>query len=95
MFNDGCSDIYDLFKSIMSELTSNESKEKFVDKLLKYGFDINENSNIEKYKFFNFNIYNVDDNFPRLLESDIKYQQIGKVSYELILNTLESFKKEI
>ena len=58
-------------------------------------FDINENSNTEKYKFNECNIYGVDDGFPRLLESDIKYQEIGKITYELILNTLEKFKKEL
>ena len=62
---------------------------------MKYGFDINENSNTEKYKFNECNIYGVDDGFPRLLESDIKYQEIGKITYELILNTLEKFKKEL
>lgn len=95
IYEDGCSNIYDLFKSIMSKLTSNQAKEKFIEKLLNYGFDINENANIEKYKFYDLKIYNVDDGFPRLLESDIKYQQIGKISYELILNTLDKFIKEV
>lgn len=94
-FEDGFSNIYDLFKSIMMKVASNETKEKFIEKLLKYGFDINENSNTEKYKFNECNIYGVDDGFPRLLESDIKYQEIGKITYELILNTLEKFKKEL
>ena len=94
-FEDGFSNIYDLFKSIMMKLASNETKEKFIEKLLKYGFDINENSNTEKYKFNECNIYGVDDGFPRLLESDIKYQEIGKITYELILSTLEKFKKEL
>lgn len=93
-FEDGFSNIYDLFKSIIMKLLSNETKEKFIDKLLKYGFDINENSNTEKYKFVDLKIYNVDDNFPRLVESDIKYHEIGKITYELILNALEKFKKE-
>lgn len=94
-YEDGYANIYDLFKSIMSKLRSNETKEKFIEKLLKYGFDINENSNIEKYKFVDKSIYDVDYGFPRLLEGDIKYQEIGKVSYELILNTLDKYKKEL
>lgn len=93
-YEDGFSDVYDLFKSIMMKITSNETKEKFIEKLLKYGFDINENSNTERYKFVDKVIYNVDKNFPRLVESDIKFQEIGKVTYELILNSLEQFKKE-
>ena len=79
----------------MMKLASNETKEKFIEKLLKYGFDINENSNTEKYKFVKLLIYGVDNGFPRLLETDIKYQEIGKISYELILNTLDKFKKEL
>lgn len=94
-FEDGCSDIYDLFKIIMGRIKSNETKEKFIEKLLKYGFDINENSNREKYKFIECAVYNVGNNFPRLLDSDIKYQEIGKVTYELILNTLDKYKKEL
>lgn len=94
-FEDGFSNIYDLFKEIMMKLASNETKEKFIEKLLKYGFDINENSNTEKYKFVKLLIYGVDNGFPRLLETDIKYQEIGKISYELILNTLDKFKKEL
>lgn len=93
-FEDGFSNIYDLFKSIMSKLSSNETKEKFIEKLLKYGFDIDENANTEKYKFVELKIYGVENNFPRILESDIKYQEIGKITYELILNTLERFVKE-
>jgi len=94
-FEDGCSNIYDMFKIIMSKIRSNETKEKFIDKLLKYGFDIEENANMEKYKFVDYSIYYVDESFPRLLDSDIKYQEIGKVTYELILPTLEKFKKEL
>lgn len=94
-FDNGYSNIYDLFKSIMIKIRDNETKEKFIEKLLQYGFDVDENSNTEKYKFVDLSIYNVDDKFPRLLESDIKYQEIGKVTYELILPTLEKFKKEV
>ncbi len=94
-YEDGYSDIYDLFKIIMARIKSNVAKEKFIDKLLKYGFDINENSNREKYKFVDCIVYNVDDSFPRLLDSDIKHQEIGKVTYELLLNTLDKYKKEL
>ena len=94
-FEDGFSSVYDLFKSIINKIRSNETKEKFIEKLLKYGFDIDENSNNEKYKFVDCCAYNVDDEFPRLQEKDIKYQEIGKVTYELFLSTLERFKKEI
>lgn len=94
-YSDGYSNIYDLFKIIINKIKSNETKEKFIEKLIKYGFDINENANTEQYKFVEYKIYQVDDNFPRLLESDIKYQEIGKITYELILNTLEKYRKEI
>lgn len=94
-FEDGFSNAFDLFKSIINKIKSNETKEKFIEKLLNYGFDINENSNNEKYKFIDCNTYRVDDEFPRLQEKDIKYQEIGKVTYELFLSTLDRFKKEI
>lgn len=94
-YDDGYSNIFDLFKSIMAKIKSNETKEKFIEKLLKYGFDIDENANAEKYKFMNISIYYVDEDFPRLTEKDIKFQEIGKITYELILSALEKFKKEI
>lgn len=94
-YEDGYSDIYDLFQSIMFKIADNETKEVFIEKLIKYGFDFENNSNMEKYKFMNISFYSVDDAFPRLKESDIKYQEIGKITYELILNTLDKYKKDI
>lgn len=94
-YKDGYSDIYDLFRSIMFKITDNETKEVFIEKLIKYGFDFENNSNIEKYKFMNISFYKIDDAFPRLKESDVKYQEIGKVTYELLLNTLDKYKKDV
>ena len=36
--------------------------------------------------------YKVGDDFPRLLESDIKYPEIDKIVYTLLINSLERFK---
>ena len=37
-------------------------------------------------------MYRVDDKFPRIKESDVKYKEIDKVMYSLIINSLENFK---
>ena len=78
----------------LEELEAYRKLELNLEKLLKYGFDINENANNEKYKFVSCDLYYVDDNFPRLSEKDIHFQEIGKVTYELFISTLERFKKE-
>jgi len=91
-YEDGQSSIAEIFRSIINEIDSDETKEKFITKLVSYGFDITDDSCKMKLKVYSMNHYKVNDTFPRLLETDIKFQEINKVSYELIINTLEKFK---
>lgn len=93
-FDNKQSSVMQLFNDIMLETKDNELKEKLVNKLLNYGFDVENNENNEKYSVASMSIYMVEEDFPRILEKDIKYQEIGNVSYELVVSTLDRFKKE-
>jgi len=93
-YDDGQSCVIQLFKDIMIKVNDNELKEKFVEKLLRYGFDVEDNNNQERYKIISITTYVVDQKFPRLLETDIKHQEISNVSYDLVLSTLDKFRKE-
>jgi len=93
-FEDGQSSVGDLFKSILQMIVSEEIKDKFFSKILAYNVNISDESCYSKYKILTCNHYKVDSEFPRLQDSDIKFQEICRVNYELIINTLEKFKEQ-
>lgn len=80
----------DLVNVVLEKITDDETREKFLEKLIKYGYGIG-SSETKKFQVLAMNSYLVNSEFPRLLEEDIKYNEIGKVSYELIINTLEKY----
>ena len=86
--------ILSLVEKINNEIKSLELKQQFLTKLSEYGFS--EENNFVNYKFsvHNISIYEVREEFPRLNEADIKFQEIGNVQYELFINTLERYKVE-
>lgn len=93
-YNAPDSNVLDLFKEILSLIKSNDIQEQFVRKVVDYGFNPVEESKMNSYSLKDFSIYLVNDNFPRILEKDIKYQEIGNVAYELILKAIEKYKVE-
>ena len=56
--------------------------------------DVNDNENNERFRIDSISIYEVGEDFPRILEDDIKYQEIRNVSYEIVLSAIEKFRKE-
>jgi len=93
-FEDDQSSVGVLFQSVLRLIDVDETREKFLGKLLLYGFDLSDDCCNEKYKILSCTLYKVDDEFPRIQETDIKFQEVCKLSYELIINTLERFKEE-
>ena len=93
-FDDSESNIIKLFKGIMSCLGNDVVKSIFVSKLMVYGFDINSSSYSKKYRIDSMCFYKVDTNFPRLTEQDIKYPEIDKLEYTLLINSLDKYKVE-
>lgn len=94
-FDDSESNVIALFKRIMSCLDNDVIKSIFVSKLMVYGFDINGSSYSKKYRVDSMSFYSVDANFPRLTEEDIKYPEIDKLEYSLLINSLEKYKVEV
>ena len=94
-FSDGKSSIGELFHSILKKIDLDETKELFLSKVLTYGLNMNDDCCTEKFSVVSAQPYRVDDTFPRLTEVDIKHNEICKVCYELIINSLERFKGEL
>lgn len=90
---DKCS-ILDLFNSIINKIADNETKELFINKVLEYGFNPENDSQRNKYKVDKIILYEVKDGFPRLTEKDIKFQEIDNVTYEIIIKTIDKYKVE-
>lgn len=93
-YNDGICSIFDVFNDILKQIKDNELQEKFIGKVLEYGFNPEIDFQKNKFNILNISIYNVDDQFPRLTERDIKFQEINNVTYDIIVNTIEKYKVE-
>lgn len=94
VYTDGKSSIGELFHSIIEKIDLDETKELFLSKILTYGFNVSDDCCMEKFRVTSAQPYRVDDSFPRLTESDIKHNEICKVCYELIINSLKQFKED-
>lgn len=88
------SSVLALVESISNIINSLELKQEFLAKVSEYGFS--EENNFINYKFNvqNVYLYKVGEDFPRLRETDIKFQEIGNVQYEIFINTLDKYKVE-
>ncbi len=93
-YNNGICSISDIFNKILKQINDCELQEKFVSKVLEYGFNPETDFQKNKYTVSNITIYKVDNDFPRLTEKDIKFQEIDNVTYEIIIKTIEKYKVE-
>ncbi|HRF69998.1 MAG TPA: PD-(D/E)XK motif protein [Candidatus Pelethenecus sp.] len=91
-YNDGKSCISDLVTLISNKIETTELKSCFLSKLVEYGFDLSDESTGMKLKVQTLFRYLVNDKFPKITKTDIMFNEIGKVSYELILNMIENYK---
>ena len=93
VFSDGQSSVGELMQSILKKIDLDETRDLFIKKLLAYGFDLSDSCCSQKYKIMSAPSYCVKEGFPRLVETDIKYPEICKLSYEIIINSIERFKE--
>jgi hypothetical protein len=93
MFANGKSSIGEVFHNILQKIDMDETRESFLSKIQTYGISLTDDCCSEKFNVISVQSYLVGDEFPRLLETDIKHKEICKVSYELIINSLERFKE--
>lgn len=93
--NVSCS-ISQVFNNILSHIRDVELQEKFISKVLDYGFNPETDFKKSKFNISNISFYKVENGFPRLTEKDVKFQEINNITYEIIIKTIEKFKvKEI
>lgn len=93
-YSDGQSSIKELFNAILSIIKNNDLKDKFISKVILYGFDYEDENISMKYSIKKSYIYGVDDSFPRIVENSIPVRDIARLSYELIIKNLEKYKVE-
>lgn len=93
-YSNGKSSIGELLQAILEKIDMDETKESFLGKLAEYGLDLTDECCSEKFSVVSQRLYAVNSEFPRIMESDVKFQEICKVSYELIINSLERFKED-
>ena len=94
VYSNGKSSIGELLQAILEKIDMDETKELFLGKLAEYGLDLTDECCSEKYSVVSQHFYTVNSEFPRILEPDVKFKEICKVSYELIINSLDRFKED-
>lgn len=93
IFSNGKSSIGEVFHNILQKIDMDDTKEIFLEKIQTYGISLTDECCSEKFNVVSSQSYLVGEGFPRILETDINYKEICKVSYELIINSLERFKE--
>lgn len=93
-FDNGEASVGDLFKYILDKINDETLEGIFLSKLSSYGFDASDESFLAKFDVKSMNLYKVDNDFPRLTESDVPYVEICDVAYSLIINSLKPYLEE-
>ena len=93
-FDNGEACVGDLFKYILDQINDETLEGIFLSKLSAYGFDASDESFIAKFDVKSMNLYKVDNDFPRLAESDVPHVEICDVTYSLIINSLKPYLEE-
>ena len=91
-YEDDTCTVFKIFRKIMSTIVDDDVRADFISKLITYGFDVIQESEGNRYRISEMVFYKVNDDFPRIQESDIKYREIDKITYCLVLNALDNFK---
>lgn len=84
--------VYKLFRSLMKIIVDEDVRATFMTKLISFGFDVSGEGYGHRYRITDMAMYKVDNHFPRIRDVDVKYKEIDKVMYSLIINSLETFK---
>jgi hypothetical protein len=76
-------------RSILS--SSMKAKELFENKIFKYGYVDKEEYNEQEYRCSGSNSYAADNNFPRLIKSNVP-TQVTSIKYSISLSAIENWK---
>lgn len=94
-FDTGLCSVSKLYRDIIDNITDHQLREKFINKVLKYGFVDDDNSiNNNKFEVKKVNFYHVVDKFPKLTRKNVTSMIITNVSYNLAIGSLEEYKED-
>lgn len=91
MYENEFCNIKKLYKDIITRLSNDEMKEKFINKTLKYGYVFEDDQYKYKYEVKGMDLYLVDDRFPKLTKKTINCEAITNISYEIMIALIEEF----
>ena len=77
-----------------TQVALKEIEELFFKKIKSYDVDINDESMLAKFDVKLMNFYYVDDKFPRIKESDIRFEEMCNIEYSLIVNALNKYLED-
>lgn len=91
-YNNECCSVNDLYNEIIGKIEDPQIKDKFINKVLKYGF-IGTNPTFANYKFEvrNTSYYLVKEGFPRLTKNNVGTTAISNVTYDLMISAIEQY----
>ena len=95
-YESGLCSVLILYRNILDIINDHQLKEKFINKVLKYGFVDDDNTiNNNKFEVKKIQSYYVDDSFPKLTRKNVTSMIITKVAYELSISSLEKYKEDL
>jgi hypothetical protein len=78
----------------MSEITSIQIQDDFLNKLIESGIGPENNFGSRKFDTKKIMIFNVSDGFPRLIKDNIPFIEIENVIYTISLSGIDKFLAE-
>lgn len=93
-YNDGECCIIQLFENILSKIADDDVRDYFISRVTSFGFAFTDEVFQIRYKVVSVNGYRVEGTFPRVTEKEVPYPEIGKLTYELIINMMDQYKEE-
>lgn len=83
-----------LMSEILTLIKDETLENVFLNKLSAYGVELLDTHMTEKFNVKSVVRYKVDDRFPRITESDVRFREICDVSYSLIIGALSDYSVE-
>lgn len=94
-FDDGMCSVPKLYNKILEKISSHQTREDFINKVLKYGYvDEEFPLNNRKFEVKRITSYLADDKFPKMTKNDIKEGAISNITYDLLISAIEKYKEE-
>lgn len=83
-----------LLTSILATISDEATESVFLSKLSAFGFDSSDNSFNAKFDIKTIGLYLVNNDFPRLTETDIQFPEMTNVQYSLNVSALKKYMEE-